>query len=116
VYKICNTIIVQANNKNIKHRVTSGKSVKILLALVCFSIVEKSKSIKSKTILMLLLRQNVEAKPGPCTESNKPNLILKTHNCNGLRDINKIRGVLTKLRKEVQSEGIALLQETHIID
>jgi hypothetical protein len=44
------------------------------------------------------------------------NFTLRTYNCNELGDINKFGSVFTKLRKKVQSGGIALLQETHIID
>jgi hypothetical protein len=65
---------------------------------------------------MLLLRENIEANPGPNNGKIKPNLTLRTFNCNGLGDINKFRRVLTKLRKEVQSRGIAILKETRIID
>ncbi len=65
---------------------------------------------------MLLLREYVKANPGPNNGKVRPCITLRTFNCNGLGDNNKFRRVLTKLRKEVQMEGIAMLQETHIID
>ena len=94
----------------------SNNTIYIYPELICSSITEGSKSVRSKIITLLLLRQNVEANPGPNKENIKQNLTLRTYNCNGLGDLNKFRRLLTKLRKEVQLGGIALLQETHIVD
>jgi hypothetical protein len=88
---------------------------KLFFELIINFIMEKTSSVRNKTISTLLLRENIEANPGPNNCKIKPNLTLRTFNCNGLGDINKFRRVLTKLRKEVQSGGIAMLQETHII-
>jgi hypothetical protein len=84
--------------------------------LTPISITEKSSSVRSKTIPKLLLRGNVEANPGPNNKKVKPNITLRNFNCKGLGDINKFRRVLSKLRKEVQLWGKAMLQETHIIE
>ena len=60
---------------------------------------EKTKSIRAKTIANMLLRQNVESNPGP--ENNiKPNVVIRTFNCNGLGNINKLRRLLIKLKPE----------------
>ena len=84
-------------------------------AKIKLKICEKTRSIRAKTIANMLLKQNVESNPGP--ESNiKPNVAIRTYNCNGLGNTNKFRRLLTKLRPEVQQGGIALLQETHIVD
>jgi hypothetical protein len=103
-----------------KHRTGNdihGKSKSnISFELIINSIIGKTSSIRNKTIPTLLLRENIEANPGPSNGKVKPNLTLRTFNCNGLGDINKFRRVLTKLRQEVQSGGIAMLQETHIMN
>jgi exonuclease III len=78
-------------------------------------ICEKTKSIRARIIALLLLRQNVESNPGP-DKSIKPNVSVRTYNCNGLGNVSKFRRLLIKLRLEVQRGGIALLQETHIVD
>ena len=59
--------------------------------------------------------QNVESNPGPENDI-KPNVIIRTYNCNGLGNTNKFRRLLIKLKPEVQHGGIALLQETLIVD
>ena len=50
---------------------------------------EKTKSIRAKTIANMLLRQNVESNPGPENDI-KPNVVIRTYNCNGLGNIKKI--------------------------
>ena len=77
---------------------------------------EKTISIRRKTISMLLLQQNIETNPNPKNEDIKPNLTLRTFNCNGLGNNMKMRRVFSKLKKEVQNGGIVMLQETHIVD
>jgi hypothetical protein len=66
------------------------------------SIIENLKSIRGKIIALLLLRQTMEAYHGPNRENIKPNLTLRTYNCNGLDNQIKFSRLLTKLRKEVQ--------------
>ena len=70
--------------------------------------------IRRDTIDLLLLSQGVEKNPGP--DNNKPNLTVRTYNCNGLGDREKRKRVLRKVREEVSKGGIVLLQETHVED
>ena len=65
---------------------------------------------------MLLMQGGVESNPGPGPNNNKSDLEIRTYNCNGLGDINKLRRLFTKVRKEVEKGGIVLLQETHVKD
>lgn len=66
---------------------------------------------------MLLLMQGVESNPGPGeAKDKKPNLTIRSYNCNGLGNLDKFRRVLIKVRDEVRKGGIVLLQETHIVD
>ena len=65
-------------------------------------------------IHVMLLRQCVESNPGPVLGSvQKSNMSVRTYNCNGLGVIDKFRRILIKIRREVGSGGIVLLQETH---
>ena len=61
---------------------------------------------------ILLLRQCVESNPGPVM--HKSNVSVRTYNSNDLGVTDKFRRILVKLRNEVGSGGIVLLQETHI--
>ena len=69
--------------------------------------------ILNRTITLLLLAQGIEPNPGP-DSAPKSNLSIQTFNCNGLGKTNKLRRLLTKVRKEVSMGGIVLLQETHL--
>ena len=63
----------------------------------------------------MLLRQGVESNPGPLIHKiHKSNVSVRTYNCNGLGVTDKSRRILIKIRKEVASGGIIMLQETHI--
>ena len=63
-----------------------------------------------------LVRQGVESNPGPTHVDKKFNLKLRTYNCNGLGNHDKMRRLFTKARSEVNKGGIILLRETHIVD
>ena len=52
--------------------------------------------------------------PGPELVIHKSNVSVRTYNCNGLGVTDKFRRILVKIRKETESGGIVLLQETHI--
>ena len=80
------------------------------------TIIEKSKSLGSKFIALLLLQKNLEANPSPNKENIRLNLILRTYNCDGLGELEKLKELLTKFEKEIQLRGIALWQETNIVD
>ena len=82
-----------------------------------FNWVEGVRSIRNNIIKMLLLMQGVESNPGPGeAKDKKPNLTIRSYNCNGLGNLDKFRRVLIKVRDEVRKGGIVLLQETHIVD
>ena len=63
-----------------------------------------------------IILSGVETSPGPVSGvgalDKKTNLSVRTYNCNGLGELNKLRRVLTKARCEVNNGGIVLLQET----
>ena len=63
------------------------------------------------TIYIFLITQGIEPNPGP---EKKSNLSIRTFNCNGLGNTNKLRRLLTKVRQKVKLGGIVLLQETHL--
>ena len=46
----------------------------------------------------------------------KTNFTVRSYNCNGLGNQNKLRRVLIKVREEVKNGGVVLLKETHIKD
>jgi hypothetical protein len=69
-----------------------------------------------KLIDILLFMHGIEINPGPVSHNNTNNLTIRTFNCNGLGDTNKLRRLLTKARSEVNKGGVILLQETHIKD
>ena len=69
----------------------------------------------NEIIYLLLLSQGIESNPGPNNISVlKPNLSVRTFNCNGLGNINKLRRLFAKVNKEVSLGGIVMLQETHL--
>ena len=55
----------------------------------------------------------IEPNPGP-NHDMKPNLTIRTYNCNGLGNFNKLRKVLNKANIEVSKGGTLLQQETHV--
>ena len=73
-----------------------------------------TKIMISLTICLMLLQQTVERNPGPEMISSKMSIL--TYNTNGLRDKRKLKRLLLKLKPLVENGGIALLQETHIVD
>ena len=70
----------------------------------------------SRLIKTLLTMQGIERNPGPQNKNKTNNLTIRTFNCNGLGDTDKMRRLLTKARSEVNNGGIVLLQESHIKD
>jgi exonuclease III len=66
------------------------------------------------TIYLMLLQQTVERNPGPEMIASKMSVL--TYNTNGLRDKQKLKRLLLKVKPLVENGGIALLQETHIVD
>ena len=73
--------------------------------------------IKHLIIYQLLVIGGVETHPGPALDPGpKPNLKIRTYNCNGLGNVNKFWRLLIKAWDEVTKGGIILLQETHIKD
>ena len=73
-----------------------------------------TKIMISLTIYLLLLCQSVERNPGPKTGA--PSMSILTFNTNGLRDKLKLKRLLMKINPIIDKGGIALLQETHIVD
>jgi exonuclease III len=65
----------------------------------------------SVTIALLLLQQTVERNPGPKSETS-----ILTYNTNGLRDNDKLKRLLKKIDPMINNGGLALLQETHIVN
>ena len=88
-----------------KRSMSAYRKYKVLKSPYCHwctsCIAEKNISIRRKTIHALLLQQNIESNPGPKNEDIKPNLTLRTFNCNGLGNNMKMRRIFTKLKKEV---------------
>ena len=89
--------------------------------------------MKRLTIERELIMGGIESNPGPgftgggetgnlqntpnVNQSNlnlKSNLKVRTFNCDGLGNVNKLRRLLAKIRDEVKKGGIVLLQETHL--
>ena len=71
--------------------------------------------MRNLTIYLLLVRGSVDLNPGPETRL-RSDLTVRTFNCNGLGDLNKLRRVFCKVSDEVKKGGIVLLQETHTKD
>ena len=99
------------NSKEDKNLITESNKINKLKLLevnnkFVIRICEKTESIRSKTLAILLLRQNIESNPGPENDT-KSNVVVRTYNCNGLGNINKFRRLLIKLKPEVQHGGIA---------
>ena len=60
---------------------------------IVIRICEKTESIRARIIALMLLRQNVESNPGP-DKSIKPNVSVRTYNCNGLGNVSKFRQII----------------------
>ncbi len=91
----------------------------IILVSSTFWFLELGKQIsqdEGMSNFQLLTRQGVHPNPGPLGEERKLNLSVITFNCRGLRNKEKLRGLLAKLNKLVSKGAIVALQETHTID
>jgi exonuclease III len=62
---------------------------------------------------MLLVQQNIKRNPG---ERKNGSISVITYNCNGLQNKVKLKRLLDKTARLVDSNAIILLQETHIIN
>jgi exonuclease III len=80
-------------------------------AIMVFIVI--TKIMISLTIYLMLLQQTVESNPGPEIASK---MSVLTYNTNGLRDKQKLKRLLLKIKPLVENGGIALLQETHVVD
>ena len=93
-----------------KFNVSSKKDVQYDCCSPFILINMGAKCIRRRIIHDLLLRQGIEANPGP---KDLVNLTLRTNNCNGLGNPDKLHRFLIKCRSEVNKGGIIMLQETH---
>jgi len=75
--------------------------------------IEKSERMK-KFLQLQLIRGGVHPNPGPQGKEN--NLTFVTYNCRGLKEISKLRRLMSKINKLVEQNHIVALQETHKVD
>ena len=80
----------------------SIKSIKVQNVLYCVwnsninsKVTISDEQVKRKTIDNMLVRQGVELNPGPNQVDKKFNLKLRTYNCNGLGNRDKMRRLFT---------------------
>ena len=95
------------------NRIFGNKNLQWPVSTQRWPIHKGTQNVQSITLRMLLLMYWIELNPGP-NHDLKLNLTIRTYNCNGLGNVNKLRRVLNKAYLEVSKGGTVLLQETHV--